>query len=312
MLPDLTSIALFLRAVKLHSLSRAAAESHMSVSAASRRLSLLEHHFQVSLLDRSPNGVVPTAAGEALAQHAAQVLKAVDVMQTDLSDYAHGAIGRVRLQANTSAMSQDLPSHLADWARLHPKIKLEIREVRSRAIIQAVREGLCDVGVVTALAPSDDLRFETYCTDRLCLIVPQHHPLRARHVQFADLIGYDFVGLDNSSAISQTLGDAAAAAGAPLRLRVQVQSFEAVCRLIAAGQGIGVLPAGAVKAFHKDAALRFIDLDDDWADRQMYVCVRSGQIPAPSARLVDHLIEQSRADTVRAAPAMPAVRRRAP
>ena len=51
LLPDLTSIALFLRAVKLHSLSRAAEESHISVSAASRRLSLLEHHFQVALLD---------------------------------------------------------------------------------------------------------------------------------------------------------------------------------------------------------------------------------------------------------------------
>ena len=295
MLPDLTSIALFLRAVKLHSLSRAAEESHISVSAASRRLSLLEHHFRVALLDRTPNGVVPTAAGEALARHALGVLKAVDVMHTDLSDYANGATGRVRLYANTSAMSQDLPNHLAGWARLHPKIKLEIREVRSRAIIQAVREGLCDVGVVTAYAPSDELRFEPYCTDRLCLIVPQGHPLRARRVKFQELIGFDFVGLDKTSAISQTLADAASAAGAPLRLRVEVKSFEAVCRLIAAGQGIGVLPAGAVKTFRQDMALRFIDLDDDWADRQMYVCVRAGQIPSPSARLVEHLVEQSKA-----------------
>lgn len=295
MLPDLTSIALFLRAVKLHSLSRAAEESHLSVSAASRRLSLLEHHFQVALLDRTPHGVVPTAAGDALTRHALDLLKAVDDMQADLSDYAHGAIGRVRLHANTSAMSQQLPGHLAGWARLHPNIKLEIRELRSRAIIQSVREGRCDVGVVTMRTPGDDLRFETYCTDRLCLIVPRNHPLRARRVRFADLIGFDFVGLDDTSAISQTLAEAASAAGAPLRLRVEVQSFEAVCRLIAAEQGIGILPAGAVKAFRQDPSLRFIDLDDDWADRQMHVCVRAGQIPATSARLVDYLIEQSRA-----------------
>jgi DNA-binding transcriptional LysR family regulator len=295
LLPDLTSIALFLRAAKLHSLSRAAEESHMSVSAASRRLSLLEHHFQVRLLDRTPGGVVPTVAGEALVRHALGVLKAVDTMHADLSDYANGAIGRVRLYANTSAMSQELPNHLAGWARLHPQIKLDIRELRSRAIIQAVREGLCDVGVVTAREPEDELRFEPYCTDRLCLIVPEQHPLRARHVRFEDLVGFDFVGLDSSSAISRTLADAAAAAGVPLRLRVEVQSFEAVCRLIAAGQGIGVLPAGAVKTLRKGMALRFIDLDDDWADRQMYVCVRAGPIPAPSARLVDHLLDQSRA-----------------
>jgi DNA-binding transcriptional LysR family regulator len=291
-LPDLTSIALFLRAVKLHSLSRAAEESHLSVSAASRRLSLLEHHFQVALLDRTPGGVVPTAAGEALAQHALTVLKAVDAMQADLSDYANGAIGRVRLYANTSAMSQALPGQLASWARQYPQIKLEIRELRSRAIVQAVREGLCDVGVVTTAAPGDDgLRFEPYCADRLCLIVPQAHPVRGPRARFADLIVHDFVGLDNSSAISQTLADAALAAGAPLRLRVQVQSFEAVCRLIAAGQGIGVLPAGAVQAFRHDMALRFVDLDDDWADRRMYVCVRAGPLASPSARLVEHLLQ---------------------
>jgi len=290
LLPDLTSLALFLRAVKLHSLSRAAEESHLSVSAASRRLSLLEHHFRVTLLDRTPGGVVPTAAGEALVQYAISLSKTVDAMHADLSDYANGAIGRVRLHANTSAMAQALPAQLAQWSQLHPQIKLDIRELRSRAIIQAVREGLCDVGVVTAWEAADDLRFESYCADRLCLIVPQAHPLRSRSVRFADVIDQDFVGLDNSSAISQTLADAAQALGAPLRLRVQVQSFEAVCRLIGAGQGIGVLPAGAVQAFRHDMALRFIDLDDEWADRRMYVCVRAGPIPSASARLVDHLV----------------------
>src|ERR1700754_1384523 len=135
-------------------------------------------------------------------------------------------------------MSQALPGQLAEWSRLHPRLKLEIREVRRRAIIQAVREGLADVGVVTALAPADDLRFEPYCRDRLCVIVPRAHPLRARRAKFADLLGHDFVGLDASAAISQAISEAAVAAGLPLRLRVQVQSFEAVCRLVAAGQGI--------------------------------------------------------------------------
>jgi DNA-binding transcriptional LysR family regulator len=191
-------------------------------------------------------------------------------------------------------MAQALPGQLAQWSQLHPRIKLDIRELRSRAIIQAVREGLCDVGVVTAREAADDLRFEPYCSDRLCLIVPQAHPLRGGPVRFADVIGHDFVGLDNSSAISQTLADAALALGAPLRLRVQVQSFEAVCRLIAAGQGIGVLPAGAVQAFRQDTALRFLELDDAWADREMYVCVRAGPIPSASARLVDHLLGPAR------------------
>lgn len=68
MSPDLTSIELFLKAVKLGNLSRAAEHSHLSLSAASRRLSLLEQHSKIALLTRTSTGVSPTAAGERLAQ----------------------------------------------------------------------------------------------------------------------------------------------------------------------------------------------------------------------------------------------------
>jgi len=71
--------------------------------------------------------------------------------------------------------------------------------------------------------------------------------------------------------------------------RVQVRSFEAVCRLIAAGQGVGVLPQGAVQIFRKEMALRFIEIDDPWADRQMYLCRRQEQPSLASRELFDYL-----------------------
>jgi DNA-binding transcriptional LysR family regulator len=288
MLPDLDSIDLFLRAVKLNSLSKAAAERHLSLSAASRRLALLEHHFGAVLLDRLPSGVVPTAAGEALARHAQALMRDVDVMQADLSDYAHGSVGRVRLYANISAMSQDLPEKLARWSRQNPRIKLDIQEARSRDIVEAVRRGQADIGVVTS-APLPDLQYLPYAKDHLCVIVPPRHALRARSVSFAALLDHDFVGLDDSAQTTQTMKQAAEAAGKFLRLRVQVQSFEALCRLVAAGQGIGVMPKGSVDAFRQVLGLRLIDLDDEWAQRDMYLCLRAGPPSAPIARVVAHL-----------------------
>lgn len=290
MSPDLVSIALFLKAVKLRSLSRAAQQSHISLSAASRRLSLLEHHFRVSLLNRTPNGVSPTAAGEALAVHAQALLRAMDVMHADLADYAHGAIGRVRLYANSSAMSQELPRQLTDWTESHPKIKVDIREERSREILQAVREGAADVGIVTTIVSADQLRFAPYCRDRLCLVVPRDHPFKMHRARFEELLGYDFVGLEDNAAITPLVADAAAAVGMPLRLRVQVRSFEAVCRLIAAGQGVGVLPTGAVQIFRKEMALRFIEIEDSWADRQMHLCMRREEAAPSTLALFDYLL----------------------
>ena len=129
MLPDLLSLQLFQRAVELRSLSRAAAVCHLSLSAASRRIAALEHHFHTPLLERTHSGVVPTPAGEALTRHAQTLMRDVDLMHGDLSDYARGTVGRVRLYVNTSALSQDLPERLAQWTAQHPDIKVDVQEV---------------------------------------------------------------------------------------------------------------------------------------------------------------------------------------
>ncbi|MGZ0782907.1 LysR family transcriptional regulator [Pseudomonas saponiphila] len=289
MAPDLTSIELFLKALTLGNLSRAAEQSHLSLSAASRRLSLLEQHFKVTLLIRTSTGVQPTAAGLALAEHARSLLRAVDVMHADLADFAKGATGRVSLYANSSAMSQELPRQLTQWSDLHPGIRVDIREERSREILLAVRDGIADVGIVTTRPRGQDLHYIPYCRDRLCLIVPREHPFKMSRARFQDLLGYDFVGLEDNAAITPLITEAAAAVSMPLRLRVQVRSFEAVCRLIAAGQGVGVLPQGAVQIFRKEMALRFIEIDDAWADRQMYLCRRQEQPSLASRELFDYL-----------------------
>ena len=289
MLPDLSSIDLFLKAVKLGSLSKAADACHISLSAASRRLSLLEHQLGLPLLERHHSGVVPTQAGEAVARHAQNLMVEVDSLNAELSDYVGGAVGRVRLHANTSAMSQELPGRIAQWSKINPRIKLEIKELRSGEIVEAVRQGLADVGVVTT-PPEADLRFEPYCRDKLCIVVPTRHALRARSVAFVDLLDHDFVGLDDSAMITQTMKKTAESAGKFLRLRIQVQSFEALCRLVASGQGIGMLPLGSVDAFRQSMKLRTIHLTDSWANREMYLCVKNGRLPAPAARFVEFLL----------------------
>lgn len=288
MLPDLNSIQLFLRAVQLKSLTKAAGGSHISLSAASRRIALLEHQFGTVLLDRRHSGVVPTPAGEALARHAQALILDVEGMRADLSDYARGAVGKVRLHANTSAMCQDLPAQLARWSALHPHIKIDVQELRSGDIVEAIRKGDADVGVVTS-QPVSDLRFESCGPDSLCLIVPADHRLRAKRISFAQLLEYDFVALADTANTTQIMKREASALGAFLRLRIQVQSFEAVCRLVAAGQGIGVLPRGAVATFEKPMKLRLIVLTDEWANREMYVCTRPGRLPASIVAFVEHL-----------------------
>lgn len=291
MLPDLVSLALFLRAVETSSLSKAAEQSHLALAAASRRISLLEHRYRVPLLYRSSKGVTPTPAGIALATHARRMMEEVDRLHAAMADYAKGVKGHLRIQANTSAITQYLPQDLANFSAKYPDVKMELEECRSVEIVQAVREGRADIGVVMDGVDRSGLASFLYRKDRLVAVVPRGHEVRARKVPFAELLKYDLVGLDGTAAMMRLLGSAATRAEQPLRLRIQVKSFEAVCKLVQAGMGIGMLPEVAARDFAPIMGLRLVALTDDWADRIMFVCVRDyDALPTIPRKLVELLV----------------------
>jgi DNA-binding transcriptional LysR family regulator len=290
MRPDLASLALFVRIAEAKSITQAAKASHIALAAASRRIALLESRFGVQLLFRTARGVELTPAGNALLFHARQMLSQVDEMRAEISDYSKGVKGMVRIQANASALAQYLPDDLATFAASHPAIRISLEEERSGAIVEAVHRGATDVGIVMEGVDADGLQLLDYRADTLGAVVPKKHPLRARKLAFAKLLDEDFVGLESNTVISQLMLSEASRAGKPLRLRVQVKSFDVVARLVQAGLGIGVLPEAAAHAFAGPMALRLISLTDPWATRRMYLCVRQYEtLPAPARELVDHL-----------------------
>jgi DNA-binding transcriptional LysR family regulator len=128
MLPDIDSLALFVRAAELHSLTKAADAPHIGAAAASRRIALLEHRFKTPLLERSPRGVELTPAGAALLPHAKALLAQLNGMEAEMSGHASGRRGALRILANTSALAEYLPDDLASFAKQHPDIVVIVEE----------------------------------------------------------------------------------------------------------------------------------------------------------------------------------------
>jgi DNA-binding transcriptional LysR family regulator len=296
-LPDLVSLALFVRVAEARSITRAAEASHIALAAASRRMSLLEHQYGVRLLDRTARGAELTPAGKALLNRARQILSQVDQLKAELGEFAAGGKGHVRIQASASAISQYLPADLATFSVLAPQAVLALEERFSGEIVQALREGTTDIGVIMQGTPMDGLEWFDYKADKLVAVVPKKHPLRSRSVVFSALLDNDFVTLENATATTRLLIDQAAVARKPLRARIQVHSFAALCKMIEAGLGIGIMPEGAARPFVAAMRLRLIRLSDPWATRRgMYVCVRDyASLPALARKLVDHLKRQAEA-----------------
>ena len=291
MLPDIDSLALFVRAAELRSLTKAAQASHIGLAAASRRIALLEHRFKTSLLERSPRGVGLTAAGTSLLPHAKAMLLEMNEMQAEMRDHADGIKGVLRILANTSAMTESLPSDLAAFFRLNPDLRLSIQERWSSEIVRSLQAGEADIGVVVEGLNMEGLEVRPYRTDRVAVVMQANHPLAgAPDLKFADVLGDDLVTLESGTSMMRLLTAQAVIQERALQLRVQVRSFEAVCRMVQVGLGVGILPFEGASVLGRALGLVVRPLNEPWAERNMLVCVKKERATNTSvAHLVDFL-----------------------
>jgi DNA-binding transcriptional LysR family regulator len=290
-LPDIDSLALFVRAAELRSLTKAAEASHIGLAAASRRMALLEHRFKTSLLERSSKGVELTPAGASLLPHAKALLVEINQMQAEMRDHASGRKGALRILANTSVMTESLPEDLAGFARDNPDVRLVLEERWSHEIVRALLASQGDIGIIVEGTATDGLETVPYCTDRVAVVMrPQHPMARAPQMRFADLLEDDLIALENNSSMMRLLTEQAVIAERTLQLRVEVRSFEAVCRMVQAGLGIGILPYQAASILGKGMNLTVRPLAEEWAERRMLICMKKERSHHPTvAKLVRHM-----------------------
>lgn len=299
---DFVTLKLFVAIADERSLTKAAEREHLALAAVSKRVSDLENQLGIALLYRQPKGVELTPAGHALLHHARNMMDNLAQMNADLSEFSEGVKGHVRIHANTSAVIEFLPEDLSAFTRLHPQVKIDLEERVSSEAIRAVREGLTDIGIFAGHVPADELQVFNYRHDRLVLVTPRAHPLAERsRINLHEAVSYDFIGLQQDASLHGLLQQAARHLGTPLRLRIQVRSFEAICRMIHTGMGIGILPELAVRTYLPALDVQVIALDDPWARRELKIAVRSLEALSMTARqMLEHLMssEQREASMV--------------
>lgn len=284
---DLMDLQLFLHVAEAESITRGAEKANMALASASERVRKMEEFAGVALLDRRHRGVSLTAPGRALVHHARLVLRQIDHLKGELSEYAGGTKGRVRFQANASALSEFLPAVLKGFLADHPGVDVDVEESSSYQIVRSVAAGFVEIGIVADIVDFGDLEAYPFATDQLVLVMPRdrHFPSFGRPT-FRSLLDQEFVGMAVTNALQQHLAERAIQAGQPLRLRVRLGSFDAVCRMVGAGIGLAIIPETAARRCRKTAGIRIVRLSDPWARRELHVCVRGSSNLAPPARLL--------------------------
>lgn len=299
---DITSLRLFASVVEQANIAQAARVNAIAASAVSKRISDLEARIGINLLYRTKDGVEPTPAGFAMFRHVKRILRMLEDLDAELSEYTNGVRGQVRIWATTSAITQFLPEDVAAYAASFPEVKVELREEPSQVVIDAIRDGFADIGIFSNHVENPDLEARIYRRDTLMVIVPPTHPLAGRErVKLVDLADYDHVGLQLGSSLQGKLIEEARAAGIRLKVRVNVLSFDGIRRMVEAGLGLAVLPEGSVTPYLGTGMFTAMALDEPWATRSLLLGYRDYKsLPMVARALIECLAPAPRAEDAKA------------
>ncbi|MEV0157172.1 LysR family transcriptional regulator [Micromonospora sp. NPDC050686] len=226
----------------------AVADAHAyTPSAVSQQLAALQRQAGVPLLARAGRRVTLTAAGAALVGHAETVLAVLESAEATLAAARAGLSGTVRIGAFPSAVRTLLPAALAALGRDHPALDLMITELDPTAAPAALRERRLDVALVhdydvVPVPPEPALEAEPLLTETVYLAVAADRPPVPADDPVAASRDDDWV-LGSPGTLCHTMAvRACQLAGFAPAVRHHADDFTAVLALVAAGQGVALVP----------------------------------------------------------------------
>jgi len=229
-----------------------------SPSAVSQQLSALEREAGLPLLERSGRRVVLTPAGRNLVWHAEAVLEQLERAAAELASARQGLTGPLRIGTFPSAGRTMIPAALAALARQHPGLEPMISEIDPAGMADALRAGELELALIhqydfVASRPEPGLATEALCTEAMYLASPgpasqglAPQGPTARETPGASAISRwrdaPWITATPGTMCQQMTIRACLAAGFTPRTRHQVDDFTTTLTLVAAGQGVALVP----------------------------------------------------------------------
>lgn len=291
---DLTSLRLYVMVVNTGSLTLGADQFGISLAAASKRIAELEARLGQTLLSRGKKGVTPTPAGETLHRHALELVGRLEQLSVAMNDFHQGTHGHLRIWANASAFAQFLPRVLSVYTVRHPDIRIELEDALSEDAARAVVAGTAELAVIAENTRTEGLQTIPCEDDELVLITPPGHPLGGRaRVELNDILGHELVGMNRSTSLMQQIHSMASALGRPMKLRVQVRGFDAMCKMVSAGVGVALIPHTCALPHAPALGLGLSRIEGPWTRRRLLLAMRERRHLSPAAQAFVALVENA-------------------
>ena len=243
----------FVTIVSEGSFTRAADKLSLTQPAVTRQIAALESELGAKLLDRLGRRVELTAAGEAMAGYAAEILRLGEEARSAVADVRKGVSGRLSIGASSTAATYLLPPILNAYRLAHPQVQLSVVTGPSPRIGEIVRSGSVDIGIVMDYEEQGGIGAVVIADYDICLTVAPDHPLTVGARDSAQpliesLAGMPLIVMQRGATLRTFVDKLLSDAGISPTVSMEMDNVEAIKKMIEAGLGVSILPEIAISA----------------------------------------------------------------
>jgi DNA-binding transcriptional LysR family regulator len=285
----------------------AARACHLTPSAVSQQLAVLEREAGVPLVERAGRTLRLTEAARRLVAHTEVILADLERAQADLAALPGSVRGTVHLAAFPTAMRALVPAAIGRCEREHPELRVVLHQLEPQQSLPALKLGDLDVAVCYEydLLPRQadpGLELAPLLVDPMQVALPRGHPATAERVALSRLRDDRWIAAADGTACHAHIVRACALAGFTPRIEAYSDDFTAILAMVEAGLGVSLLPELATSTQRTQAELR--PVADMPLSRRLLAAVRAGSAQHPALAAVVNALTTT-ASAMHSPPAAP-------
>jgi DNA-binding transcriptional LysR family regulator len=282
---NFTRLRYFQKVAELQSLRRAAELLHVSQPALSRQIQVLEREIGCKLFLRVNKRISLTPAGHVLLTRADRLLGEIASVLDEIKRLHDDRRNRLAIGAVQSTLGYVVPRAIDELRKRYPKLQIAVHGFRSSQIIERVARGEIDIGIVALPVNDPRVESEPIAIDPFVAVVSTVHPLaRLRVVTLAQVLAEPLITFPRGLPIRDAIGLAAAEAGLPLPISVELESVEAIKALVRANVGVTLLPNSTMLGESLTSGLAAVRIDHPRLVREIVAVQRLAETPSPAMK----------------------------
>ncbi len=278
---DLRQLEILCAIAETGTFTGAGEKLHVSQSAISRQVLLLEDELRQPLFIRQGRGAIPTRAGQTLIQLGRRLLEDLTATVGQIRDQHDELHGTIRLAGSMTVCLYVVPLLLKEFRRHHPRVDVKLITGATPRLIRQLKNGLVDAALLTLPVEEPSFTVVPAFREELMLVLPPKHPLAGkRRVQPKDLAMEPFVLFEPNSNTRRTIDRLFIRVGIEPRVALETENVEILKALVASGMGLTIIPYQSVAAEVRAGRLACARISGVVLERETgWVYLRSAHVP---------------------------------